>query len=430
MDKSSAIPGFFKLTIADRHEKLKTNFNFTDEEISILKFSDKALDLKIADSVVENVIGIHQMPIGVATNFIIDGKDVLIPMANEEPSVIAGSSLSAKLCRSTGGFTTSVGNNICTGQVVLLPPSTDTEVLIKVKELELQIISIANSSMPSMINRGGGVIGVEYKLVDLELCNSLVIEIHINVIDAMGANVVTNACELVQLYVSQTLNYEPLMGILTNLSKKRIVYATAKWPINELSTNKYTGFQVAQRIVMAANLAKKDPFRAATHRKGIMNGISAVVLATGNDTRAVESAVHSYATTVSNNCALTSFRISKDGFLIGEISLPIPVGVVGGSMKRNKNTSLMRKLMKVESANDLARIIGAVGLAQNFAALKALVTSGISVGHMKLHSRNIAFEAGATESEIDILSSKLISEEIITVSKAKQFLQKMRCELT
>jgi degradative hydroxymethylglutaryl-CoA reductase len=219
------------------------------------------------------------------------------------------------------------------------------------------------------------------------------------------------------------------MGVLTNLSQKRIVYATARWPIEDLSVQKYDGFDVANRIIMAANLAKADPARAATHRKGIMNGVSAVVAATGNDTRAIEAAVHSYAGLSGVNPALTNYRIEQNTDLVGEIWLPVPVGVIEGSMNRDEMVAVLRKLMNVESADDLAKTIAAVGLAQNFAALRALVTQGISAGHMKLHSKNVACEAGAQGDEIEVLAEKMVHSGEISVTAGKKFLEEMRCEL-
>jgi degradative hydroxymethylglutaryl-CoA reductase len=246
----------------------------------------------------------------------------------------------------------------------------------------------------------------------------------------MGANVVTAGCESVKQFVQGRLGYEPLMGILTNLAAKRMVYAQARWPIASLGFKEFEGIDIANRIIMAASLAKADPIRAATHRKGIMNGICAVAMATGNDTRAIEAAVHSYAALATSNPALTQYRIDDNSDLIGEIRLPIPVGIVGGAINRYGASKVMRKMMAVGSANDLARTIAAVGLAQNFAALRALVTHGISVGHMKLHSRNIASEAGAVGEEIERVAKALIERGKISVSNARDVLEEMRCHLT
>jgi len=429
MTQSSAIPGFFKLSISERQEKIQSVVELNEEDISVLKNSENSLQMSIADSMVENCISIHHIPIGVATNFLVDGKDVLVPMANEEPSVVAGASFAAKLCRPAGGFITSLGNNICTGQVVLIPGSSDSDPVSQVLGIKSEILMLADSTMPSMVSRGGGAVDLDVRLVETDSCPTLVIDLHVNVVDAMGANAVTTACELIQTFVSSQFGYEPLMGIVTNLSKKRVVHAIAKWHIKDLKTPEYDGMKVAERIIMAANLAKADPARAATHRKGIMNGVTAVVLATGNDTRAVESAVHTFALTEFRNQSLTEYRIDNNRDLVGEIWIPVPVGVVGGSIKRNKSTQVMKKMLRAETADALARVIASVGLAQNFAALKALVTSGISKGHMKLHCRNIAHEAGATELEIESLSNILISDGKISVSNARKLLQNMRCPL-
>ena len=422
---SSSIPGFYKLSIQERQKKIQEVFGFTDEEIDLLSSTTNKLTLQIADSMIENCVAMHSTPIGVATNFIIDGKDVLVPMANEEPSVIAGASLAAKLCRSTGGFKTTSDTNICSGQVVMIIPEGDDQALEKAKQLDNQIIEVANSTMPSMVQRHGGVCGTEYKVVHTKSANLLVLEMHVNVCEAMGANCVNHACEVTKDFLAQKLGYEPLMGILTNLSKKRLVRAEAKWPTSALKNGVFSGVQVAERIILAAELASVDPSRAATHRKGIMNGITGVVLATGNDTRAVEAAAHSYATTC-GNLSLTKFHLDEEKNLVGTICIPMPVGVVGGTIKRDPAVLLMKKMLKAETADELARTIAAVGLASNFAALRALVTSGICAGHMKLHSRNIAFEAGAKEKDVDIIAQKLIESGDITVSNAVQLI----CHLT
>lgn len=379
---------------------------------------------------IENYITRHVTPVGVVTNFIIDGKDRLIPFATEEPSVIAGASLAAKLARPNGGFTTAAGQNICSGQVVFISPSNRCDEFVdKLRKIEKALIDVGNSTMPGMISRGCGITKISIRKVDTESGEMIIIDVHACVGESMGANCVSHACEAIKDYVNETLGLEPLMGILTNLSAKRIVYAQAKWRIKDLASKNYDGFDVANRIIMATNLAKVDPFRAATHRKGIMNGISAVVSVTGNDTRAVESAVHSYANLESSNKALTNYRI-VDQDLIGEIWVPIPVGVVGGSINRDASVKLYRRLMKVETANDLARLIAAVGLAQNFAAVRSLVTQGICSGHMKLHSRNIASEAGAVGEEIDKVADKLVSTGSISVTKAKDYLRQLHCQLT
>lgn len=424
------MPGFFKLSRNDRIKRLKDLFNLADEDVRTLESPEIALDLHTADTMVENCIARHAIPVGVATNFIIDGKEVVVPMATEEPSVIAGASLAAKLARPSGGFTTASGSNVCSGQIVFIEPVNAEDNLGKLRALSTRIIEIANETMPTMVARTGGSDKVDVRQVETESGKMLIVELHVKVGDSMGANAVTQACEAIKTFVNKELGFEPLMGILTNLAQKRIVYAQAKWRIKDLSFKEYDGYDVANRIIMAANLAKADPARAATHRKGIMNGVSAVVTATGNDTRAVESAIHSYAALPDTNSALSQYRIDDNQTLIGEIWLPVPVGVLGGSINRNKMTGTLRKMMKVETANDLAKIIASVGLAQNFAALRALVTQGISAGHMKLHSRNIACEAGAIGDEVDAVANELVKSGVISVTKARNFLKQMRCELT
>ena len=429
MDGTSAMPGFFKLTVGERLTRLRDMFSLTDEDLQAIGSSEAQLPQDSANTMIENCIAKQSIPVGVATNFIIDGKEVIVPFATEEASVIAAASFAAKLARPCGGFTTASGSNVCSGQITFIAPSSSPSHLEKLKKLSNKILKVANKTMPSMVQRTGGAHKVDISSTDTESGIILVIELHVKVGDSMGANAVTTACEAVSKYIKEKCGFEPLMSILTNMAQNRIVHAKAEWRIKDLSTKEYNGFDVANRIIMATNFAKANPNRAATHRKGIMNGISAVVLATGNDTRAVESAIHSYALSDPNNQALTSYRI-EDENLIGEIWVPVPVGIVGGSINRNNAVKVWRKMMRIESANDLARTIAAVGLAQNFAALRALVTQGISAGHMRLHSRNIACEAGAEGDEIDLVAKELVSSGKISVTKAKDVLKQMRCQLT
>lgn len=421
---TSALPGFFNKTIQERQEIIKNMFGLTDQEAAVIKTSDHSLTLLKADTMIENCVAMHSTPIGIATNFIIDGKEILVPMANEEPSVIAGASLAAKLARNGGGFKTQSGRNICKGQVIVIPPSTEEDPITKVMEIKEKIIEVSNSTMPSMVERTGGTQDATARIVNTAHNRMLVVELHIDVGDAMGANCVNHACEVVEQYISENLHYTPLMGILTNLANERIIHAEARWPIASLTTKDFPGADVARRIILAADFAASDPSRGATHRKGIMNGITAVVLATGNDTRAVEAAVHSYASTCENQ-ALTKYYIDND-VLVGEIDVPLPVGVVGGSMRRDPANPIIKKMLRVESANDLARVIASVGLASNFAALRALVTTGINSGHMKLHSRNIAHEAGAHGEEIDTVAAELNNGQPVTVTRARHILERMR----
>jgi degradative hydroxymethylglutaryl-CoA reductase len=426
---TSAFTGFFKLATHQRLARLSEAFQLTDDDVTPLSAPDAALDSATCDTMIENYIARHMTPVGVATNFIVDGQEIVVPMAIEEPSVIAGASLAAKLARPSGGFTTAAGSNICSGQVVFMAPPRPGDHLAQLSAISSRIVETANATMPAMVSRGGGTHGVEFRQVDTDSGKMLIVDLHVRVGDSMGANAVTQACEAVKAFVHSELGFAPLMGILTNLAQRRIVYASCRWRIADLAVAGFDGFDVANRIIMAANLARADAARAATHRKGIMNGSSAVVAATGNDTRAVEAAIHSYAALPTSNPALTQYRIDDNQDLVGEIWIPVPVGIVGGSINRDKSAPTLRRLMKVESARDLVRVIAAVGLAQNFAALRALVTQGISAGHMKLHSRNVACEAGATGDEIDLIANKMVVSGAISVSTAKSFLMQMRCEL-
>jgi degradative hydroxymethylglutaryl-CoA reductase len=426
---TSALPGFFKLSRSDRLSRLATNFHLTDDDLQQLTSPDCGLADSACDTMIENFITRHVTPVGVATNFIIDGKEVVVPMATEEPSVIAAASLAAKLARAAGGFTTAAGANTCSGQVVFLSPPDGADHVARVSSMAHEILRVANGTMPSMVARTGGAHRVGVREVATDSGNMVVVELDVHAGDSMGANAVTQACESVKCFLARETGLVPLLGILTNLSQKRLVYAVARWRIADLTMQDFDGFDVANRIIMAANLARADAARAATHRKGIMNGVTAVASATGNDARAIEAAVHAYACLPSSNPALTSYRIEDNAHLVGEIWIPLPVGTVGGSVNRSAAAPAIRRLMKVQSADDLAKVIAAVALAQNFAALRALVTQGITAGHMKLHSRNVACEAGARGDEVSGLAERMVHEGAISVTAAKTFLRQMRCEL-
>ena len=428
-EMTSAMPGFYKLSVEERLSRISTAFDLTDEDLHSMEDLDSQLSQQTSSTMIENCIGRHVQPVGVATNFIIDGKEVIIPFVTEEPSVIAAASLAAKLARPTGGFITA-GENVCSGQITFISPSSSTTHLEALKNLTQNILEVANAAMPTMYQRTRGARSVDISSTNTDSGLILVVELHVWVGDSMGANVVTKACEEVSKFIHDKLGFEPLMSILTNMADKRLVHAKACWPIKDLATKEYSGYDVANRIIIATDFAKANPHRAATHRKGIMNGISAVVTATGNDTRAVESAIHSYAYSEPSNLSLTSYHIDDNQNLVGDILVPLPVGIIGGSINRNSAVKTWLKMMKVSSADELARTIAAVGLAQNFAALRALVTQGISAGHMKLHSRNIACEAGAQGEEIEQVAEKLITNGKISVAQAKDVLRQMRCALT
>lgn len=421
----SDLHNFYLHSVEERHRVLSEMFGLNDRDLESLESPDCALPLGTAESMVENCLGRYALPVGVATNFIVDGREIVIPMVTEEPSIVAGASLAAKLCRETGGFTTSSSRNICTGQAIFIVPEDCPDPYERITAEMEMITKVADEATASMKKRGGGLQGIDVRIVETGTGRVAVIDIKVDVSEAMGANCVTVAAERIKTVLSEKLSLVPLMGIITNLASERIVYATARWPLKNLKSSKYDGKTIAERIVMAAGLAQHDPWRATTHRKGIMNGVTAVVLATGNDTRAVEAAAHSYAMNGSDNPALTRYHIEGDD-LVGEINIPVPIGNVGGSINRNSATATARKLMGIRKVHDLAGAIAAVGLAQNFAALRALVSEGISHGHMKLHSRNIACEAGASDREMDSVATKMVEEGKISVSFAKEILKEIR----
>ncbi len=417
--KSSRISGFYKLSLEDRLSEVKEFADLSDEEVNIIAQTG-SLDGGVADQMIENVVGTFELPLGVAINFLIDDQDYLIPMAIEEPSVVAAASNAARMARAEGGFTTSATPPHMIGQVQLLnmtdPHSTRMEIL-RYKE---EIINIANEQDPVLLKFGGGCRDVEVRVVNSIRGPMVIVHLIVDVRDAMGANAVNTMSEAVAPYIEEITGVRTHLRIISNLATLRIARAKAVFDANTIG-----GEEVVDAIIDAYAFARADPYRCATHNKGIMNGVSAVVIATGNDFRAVEAGAHSYAA-MDGYKPLTSYEKDKDGNLVGTIELPVAVGTVGGATSTNPMARACMKILRVQSASELSRVIAAVGLAQNFAALRALSTEGIQKGHMNLHARNIAMMAGAKDDEVDKVVEVLISEGTIRMDRAKEVLENIR----
>jgi hydroxymethylglutaryl-CoA reductase len=416
----SSISGFYKMSIEERRELLKKLGYLTDEDIQSL--SSGGLEISVADKMIENVIGIISYPLGIATNFLINGKDVLVPMSLEEPSVVAAASKAAKIARSGGGFTAEADEPIMIGTIQFVEIKDINEAVHKVMEQRENIKRMANEMLPEIIKKAGGFEGFDLKVLYTDVGEMLELYFYVHVLDAMGANTIDTVAEGLAPYIADLVKGRYLLRILSNYALKRIARARAKFPIEELGKD---GDRVAMDLIYAYNLAKADVFRAVTHNKGIMNGIIAVANAINNDTRAIEAGAHSYASRTGKYQPLTDYRI-EGNYVVGQIELPLQVATVGGSVGLNKVNKIALKLMGNPTSKELAEIMASVGLAQNFAAMLALVTEGIQKGHMKLHARSLALSAGARLEEVDTVANRMIELNSINFDTAKKVIEEIR----
>ena len=385
---------------------------------------DGALPLTVADGMIENVIGRFELPLGIATNFQINGKDYLIPMAVEEPSVVAAASYMAKLARSSGGFEAYSDRPIMRAQIQIMgiqDLQTAKERILKHKS---ELINAANEKDSTLVSLGGGCEDIEVHLFeDTPSGPMLILHLLVDVRDAMGANTVNTMAEYIAPQVEKISQGQVRLRILSNLADKRLATASVKIASSQFETPDYNGNEVIKGILEAASFAAVDPYRAATHNKGIMNGIDPVVVATGNDWRAIEAGAHAYAAITGHYKSLTHWFSPNECELVGKITIPMAVGLIGGATKTHPTARAALALLGVKSSMELAQVIAAVGLAQNLAALRALATEGIQRGHMTLHARNIALQAGASSSEIDLVVQSMIDNRNVTVDGASQILK-------
>ncbi len=417
--KNSNYSGFYKLSIDERLEKVKEFSNLTEEQINILK-DPASLDINRADHMVENVIGIYSLPIGVALNFMINGKDYLIPMVTEEPSVIAAASNGAKVARSSGGFKAFYVKSNMIAQIQVIDAMDCNYAKMIILEHTSEIIKRCNDCDPVLVNLGGGAVDVDVRVMKTPKNeNLLIVHLKVNTLDAMGANAVNTMAESIAPYIEKLTGGKVYLRILTNLATDRLVRAGVKIKKEELG-----GEEVVDKIVAAQDFALSDPYRAATHNKGIMNGISAAVMATGNDTRAIESGAHAYAAITGQYLPLTSWEKDIHGDLVGTIELPMAVGLVGGATKSHPQAQVSVSILGVKSAKELGEVYAALGLAQNLSAIRALATEGIQRGHMSLHAKNVAIQAGAKGEDIEKVVKQMIEDKKINTEYAKKLLEK------
>ncbi len=420
---NSRLSGFYQRSIEERIQLIRDQISLSDDEACVLG-TGPGLRLDQADHMVENAVGLYTLPLGIATNFTINGRDVLIPMVVEEPSVVAGASLAAKLARTGGGFQAEADAPVMIGQIQLVDVvdvEAGREAILANKGA---LLKRANEVDPVLVGLGGGARDLLVRSMDTPKGPMLIVHLLYDVRDAMGANAVNSACERLAPELAALSGGRPYLRILSNLADQRLARARVTIPETALAFNGFEGAEVAEGIELAWAFAAADPYRAATHNKGIMNGIDAVVLATGNDWRAVEAGAHAYAAREGRYTSLSSWRRDGQGHLIGELALPLALGTVGGATRVHPTAQVALKILGVREACALAEIVVSVGLAQNLAALRALATEGIQRGHMSLHARQVAMAAGAEGVEINDIAGAMIAKRNIRIDAARELLRR------
>lgn len=416
---SSRISGLHKMSPTERLAAV-ARFSGLDAA-TVATLATPTLDPHVADHMIENVISAISIPIGIATNLKVDGRDRLVPMATEESSVVAAVCNAARQCYEAGGFTTSTSGSEMIAQIQLVNVSNPHAARIRILERRAEIGEICDACDPMLVKLGGGFRDLQVRVIDSQGGPMVITHLIIDTRDAMGANAVNTMAERLAPSIEQWTGGKVYLRILSNLADRRLARARAVWPLEAIG-----GEAVRDGMLAAYHFADADPYRAATHNKGIMNGVSAVVLATGNDTRAVEAGAHAYAARSGHYGSLTTWEIAPDGGLSGVLELPMPVGLVGGATKIHPTAQACLKIMGVSSAADLARLIAAVGLAQNFSALKSLATVGIQQGHMALHAHNVAMMAGAVGDEVAAVARILVERKAVRQEVASEVLQTLR----
>ena len=428
--KSSRISKFYDLPVLERLEVLKDRGFISVDEVRALFNGKFCLNTEDADRMVENVIGVFSLPLGLGLNFLINDKEYIIPMVVEEPSIIAGISSAAKLVRESGGFKCESTDPILIGQIQIVNIDYPVKAKNAILQRKAEILNLANEMHPNMVARGGGVRDLEVILhpATSRFGDMVVVHLFVDTRDAMGANIVNSICEGVASLIEKITNGRAFLRILSNLTDRALVKAKCVIPTDLLNGNGYPGEEVREGIIMANHFAAIDTYRAATHNKGILNGIDPVAIATGNDWRAIEAGIHAYAARGKQYSSLTNWYKEENGDLVGMIEIPIKVGTVGGPLQSNPAVKVVHQIMGIQSARELAELMGAVGLAQNFSALRALVTEGIQRGHMSLHARSVTVAAGTPEELFDEVVDELIESGTVKIWKAQEITQKLQNE--
>jgi hydroxymethylglutaryl-CoA reductase len=420
MEKSSRLPGFYDLSVAERAGTAAQWAELTAGERAVL---EEGLSSAQADQMIENIVGTHALPLGIATNFLINGRDYLIPMAIEEPSVVAGASFAARLVRQGGGFSTGSTEPLMIAQIQVVDVADPRAARFDLLAAKQRLLDLADETDPLIVSLGGGARDLEVRVIpESPVGPMLVAHLIYDCRDAMGANTLNTAAEALAPLVEEITGGRVVLRILSNLADRRLARAKCVLPAEILAFGEYPGSLVMERIVEAYALAAVDPYRAATHNKGIMNGMDAVVMATGNDWRAVEAGAHAHAARSGRYTSLTTWEKDRDGRLVGALEVPMAVGIVGGATRVHPTAKVALKILGVKTARELAEVIVAVGLAQNLAALRALATEGIQRGHMGLHARQVAIAAGATGEMVEKVARQLVAERRIRLDRAREIL--------
>ncbi len=417
MERSSLLSKFYKLKPDERVQIVKDFADLTDQEVDTLR-STGSLSLDLADRMIENVVGAFPLPLGIAVNFLINGRDYMIPMAIEEPSVVAAASYAARITRAKGGFVTSSTEPIMIGQIQVVQVANPQEARTRILQSKVEILKRANEQDPLLVSVGGGAKDLDVKVIDTHQGPMVITELHVDCRDAMGANVVNTMAEAVAPMIESITQSRVVLRIISNLATKRLARA---WTI--VAKEELGGERVIDDIVEACAFAEADIYRAATHNKGALNGIIALAMTTGNDHRAIEAGAHAYAAKSGRYSPLAVWKKNAEGDLEGSIELPMPVGIVGGATAVHPVARIALKILGIKTARELGEVLAAVGLAQNLAALRALVHEGIQSGHMSLHARNIAITAGATGDLIDWVVERLTTERKVRLDRAKELLE-------
>ena len=419
----SRLPDFYNLEVLKRHHVLLEKSTLELEHIAAFS-GNEGLNIENANHMIENVIGVHGLPIGIATNFIVNGREILVPMVIEESSVVAGASFAAKLARAGGGFQAKSTSPEMIGQIQVLDLEDVDVAYHDLLNNKQTVIDSVMEIDPVISDLGGGVKDIEVRVVhESPIGPFIIIHLIYDTRDAMGANAVNTAAEFLSPIIEEITGGRVHLRILSNLADRRLASANVTIPLEALGFANYNAEKVRDGIIEAWAFASVDPYRAATHNKGVMNGVDAVVIATGNDWRAIEAGAHAYAARSGSYTSLSKWYVDSNGSLCGEIDMPMAVGIVGGATRVHPSAQAALELLDVQSSSELAEIIVSVGLAQNLAALRALSTEGLQRGHMGLHARQVAIAAGAEGSDVNVIASKMVAENDVRIDRALELLR-------
>ncbi len=422
--KSSRLPGFYNLPAEERAAQVAAWADLEKEERAAL--TGPGLSVELADQMIENVVGSHALPLGIAANFLINGRDYLVPMAIEEPSVVAAASYMAKIVRQAGGFAAHSTEPVMIGQMQILDVTDPWAARFNLLAQKARLLELANQTDPVVVSLGGGAKDIEVRVLPHTAVGPMVV-LHLlyDTRDAMGANTVNTAAEALAPVVEEISGGRVHLRILSNLADRRLARAKCIIPPDLLAFGEYDGERVAQGIMEAFAFAAADPYRAATHNKGIMNGVDAVAVACGQDWRAIEAGAHAYAARLGHYTSLSTWTLDREGNLVGTLEMPLAVGTIGGATRVHPGARTALKILGVRTARELAEVMVAVGLAQNLGALRALATEGIQRGHMTLHARQVAIAAGARGDQVSLVAARLVREKAIRLDRAEEILEEI-----